>query len=80
MLFAYLLYVYFYISTADGLPKLLQHCDYVCNVLPSTKATRGLLSGEILKHCQKKVIYKNAWSTRFRESIVILKTVYIHVL
>ena len=36
------------------LPQLLESCDYVCNVLPSTSETRGLLDGDILKHCAKK--------------------------
>ena len=35
----------------DQLPKLLESCDYVCNVLPSTPQTKGLLNGDILKHC-----------------------------
>ena len=32
------------------LPHMLESCDYVCNVLPGTPHTRGLLSGETLKH------------------------------
>ena len=39
------------------LPLLLESCDYVCNTLPSTPQTRGLLNGDVLKHCaaQKSV-------------------------
>ena len=36
------------------LPQLLESCDYVCNVLPSTPQTKGLLDGDILKHCANK--------------------------
>ncbi|XP_067003289.1 glyoxylate/hydroxypyruvate reductase A [Anabrus simplex] len=36
------------------LPELLQNCDYVINVLPDTKETTGLLSGDILHHCAHK--------------------------
>ena len=33
------------------LPQLLESCDYVCNTLPSTPLTKGLLNGDILNHC-----------------------------
>ncbi|XP_070576591.1 glyoxylate/hydroxypyruvate reductase A-like [Ptychodera flava] len=36
------------------LEQLLAECDYICNVLPSTSLTRGLLSGEVLSACAKK--------------------------
>ena len=36
------------------LPQLLKSCDYVCNVLPSTSETKGLLDGDILKNCATK--------------------------
>ena len=39
----------------DGLPELLSSSDFVCNVLPSTAQTRGLLDGDILRHCTSKV-------------------------
>ena len=39
----------------DGLPELLSSTDYVCNVLPSTAQTRGLLDGDMLRHCASKV-------------------------
>jgi phosphoglycerate dehydrogenase-like enzyme len=38
----------------DSLPDLLHQCDYICNVLPSTEATRNLLSGDTLKNCKAK--------------------------
>ncbi|XP_077992693.1 glyoxylate/hydroxypyruvate reductase A-like [Glandiceps talaboti] len=38
----------------DALPELLQNCDYVCNVLPSTNQTKGLLNGNILENCKEK--------------------------
>ena len=33
--------------------ELLEACDYVVNVLPSTPHTRGLLSGDALSICKK---------------------------
>ena len=39
----------------DELHELLGTSDYVCSVLPSTSDTRGLLSGEVFKHCSSKV-------------------------
>ncbi|CAH1776215.1 unnamed protein product, partial [Owenia fusiformis] len=36
------------------LPELLENCDYIVNILPSTPSTKGLLSSETLKHCSKK--------------------------
>ncbi|XP_077997379.1 glyoxylate/hydroxypyruvate reductase A-like [Glandiceps talaboti] len=44
----------------DGLPELLQNCDYICNVLPSTNQSRGLLNGNILENCKgKKSVFIN---------------------
>ena len=41
-------------------PQMLQSCDYICNVLPSTPQTKGLLDGDILKHCTtKKTVFIN---------------------
>ena len=34
---------------------LLKNCDYICNVLPSTSKTQGLLSGSVLESCKEKV-------------------------
>ena len=39
----------------DGLSELLSNSDYVCNILPSTPLTRGLLNGDTLRHCASKV-------------------------
>lgn len=39
----------------DSLPEVLANSDYVCNILPSTQQTRGLLNGDVLKHCSDKV-------------------------
>ncbi|XP_077869272.1 uncharacterized protein LOC102806018 [Saccoglossus kowalevskii] len=42
------------------LPELLENCDYVCNVLPSTKQTIGLLNGNVLESCKaKKSVFIN---------------------
>ena len=46
---------FWYSRMLNGLPDLLSNCDYVCNLLPNTSQTQGLLDGEILKHCQHKV-------------------------
>ena len=40
----------------EKLPELLSNCDYVCNVLPSVPATDGFLDGNVLSHCQHKVL------------------------
>ena len=37
-----------------GLTEILQKCDVICNVLPSTPATQGLLSEDTFQHCEKK--------------------------
>ncbi|KAG8227557.1 hypothetical protein J437_LFUL000657 [Ladona fulva] len=38
----------------EELPELLSSCDYVCNVLPSTSETIGILGNGMLKNCQRK--------------------------
>jgi glyoxylate/hydroxypyruvate reductase A len=44
----------------SGLPDLLQNCDYIINLLPSTSDTTGLLNGDMLKHCaQKQPVFIN---------------------
>lgn len=46
--------------TTERLNDLLENCDYICNVLPSTPETRDLLSGDVLKACScKKSIFIN---------------------
>ncbi|XP_033102275.1 glyoxylate/hydroxypyruvate reductase A-like [Anneissia japonica] len=52
-------YVDQYCLTSD-LPVLLSNCDVVCNVLPSTPQTIGILSGEVLAGAkEKKPIFIN---------------------
>ena len=34
-----------------SLPYVLQSSNYMVNILPSTLQTRGLLSGDVLRHC-----------------------------
>ncbi|KAL5013597.1 hypothetical protein ScPMuIL_007867 [Solemya velum] len=43
--------------TTDRLPELLAVCDYVVNILPSTKETTDLLSGGILSNCRERKSY-----------------------
>ncbi|CAH1105244.1 unnamed protein product [Psylliodes chrysocephalus] len=40
--------------TKSNLPQMLQNCDYLVNILPSTPETEGLLNGEILENCKSK--------------------------
>ena len=39
-------------TTASSLPEVLQSCNYICNILPSTPATKHLLSGNVLESCK----------------------------
>ncbi|XP_023230458.1 uncharacterized protein LOC111630577 [Centruroides sculpturatus] len=39
--------------------ELLKQCDYICNVLPSTSETKGLLNGNTLQKCLKKPVFIN---------------------
>ena len=41
-------------TTLSGLPEVLQSCDYVCNILPSTPATKHVLSGNVLESGKDK--------------------------
>jgi len=41
-------------ATLSRLPEVLQSCDYVCNILPSTTATKYLLSGNVLESGKDK--------------------------
>lgn len=46
--------------TTDQLPDILKNCDYIINVLPSTKDTIGLLNGQILAYCKNhNVVFIN---------------------
>ena len=38
-----------------GLSELLEMSDYVCSILPETPDTKGVLDGDVLRHCAKKV-------------------------
>ncbi|EZA59672.1 hypothetical protein DMN91_005041 [Ooceraea biroi] len=41
-------------KTVSDLLNVLGNCDYVINVLPSTRDTVGLLNGDTLQHCRAK--------------------------
>lgn len=42
------------------LDEVLSSCEYICNILPSTSTTRGLLDNNRLEHCkQKKAVFMN---------------------
>ncbi|XP_053390278.1 glyoxylate/hydroxypyruvate reductase A-like, partial [Mercenaria mercenaria] len=46
--------------TTSELAEVLHDSDYVCNILPSTPETRGLLSGDMFSHCRpKKSVFIN---------------------
>ena len=46
--------------TKQNLPELLQACDFVCNVLPSTPSTKYFLSGNTFECCKvKKPVFIN---------------------
>ena len=38
-----------------SIPHLLANSDYIVNILPSTPQTRGLLSGDTLRHCTESI-------------------------
>ncbi|XP_055943324.1 glyoxylate/hydroxypyruvate reductase A-like isoform X2 [Argiope bruennichi] len=48
-----------YDEVTTELNDVLEKCDYLVNVLPSTPETEGLLDGDVLKNCQKKPIFMN---------------------
>ena len=47
------------VFTPAELPTLLAQADYVCNILPSTPATRGLLTVDILRACKPSCVLIN---------------------
>lgn len=49
----------FYDEATTDLKYVLEQCDYICNVLPSTEETRGLLDSDVLKYCKKKPVFMN---------------------
>ncbi|XP_046402094.1 glyoxylate/hydroxypyruvate reductase A-like [Ischnura elegans] len=46
--------------TLNELPELLASCDYICNILPSTEGTIGLLGNGRLAHCSTEAGGKGA--------------------
>lgn len=40
--------------TVEKLSDILENCDYIINVLPSTPNTVGLLNGNVLQRCKDK--------------------------
>ncbi|KOC68674.1 Glyoxylate/hydroxypyruvate reductase A [Habropoda laboriosa] len=40
--------------TTECLPEMLTNCDYIINVLPSSKNTVGLLNGNVLQNCTNR--------------------------
>ena len=36
----------------EKLPEVLQNCDYVCNLLPKTSKTTGILDSNMLANCK----------------------------
>lgn len=49
----------FFDSISTNLAEILPLCDYVCNTLPSTKDTKGLLDLSAVKLCSKKPVFIN---------------------
>ena len=47
------------VFTPDQLAEFLAGADYLVNILPSTPATRGLLSGQVLKACLPGTVFIN---------------------
>lgn len=45
-------YTIFAFRTSDHLEEILHNCDYICNILPSTPNTRGMLDGDMFRHCE----------------------------
>ena len=40
---------------SSQLVELLENCDYICNLLPSTPDTKYLLSEQVLSRCKKVI-------------------------
>ena len=43
----------------EKLPELLQNCDFVCNLLPKTAKTTGILDSGMLVNCKGKLYLEN---------------------
>lgn len=50
---------FFYVDEKEQFEQFLSTADYLLNTLPSTKHTKGLLSGEVLKNCKKGSVFIN---------------------
>ncbi|GFW80610.1 hypothetical protein TNCV_3234621 [Trichonephila clavipes] len=48
-----------YNETTTNLKDILEKCDYICNVLPSTPGTQGLLDDDVLRGCQRNPVFIN---------------------
>ncbi|XP_022241278.1 uncharacterized protein LOC106459140 isoform X2 [Limulus polyphemus] len=46
-------------KVVTDISEILPYCDYICNILPSTPHTEGLLNGDVLKMCQKEPFFIN---------------------
>ncbi|XP_015588309.1 uncharacterized protein LOC107264501 isoform X2 [Cephus cinctus] len=42
------------LRTTNSLNEILENCDYIINILPSTEESKGLLSGNVLEACKNK--------------------------
>ncbi|XP_077278971.1 glyoxylate/hydroxypyruvate reductase A [Temnothorax americanus] len=62
--------------TVDDLPDILKNCDYVINIMPSTRDTVGLLNGNVLECCRGK----NAVFINVGRSSVIKETDLVNAL
>lgn len=45
--------------SSDNFLKFFENVDYIVNTLPSTKQTKGLLSGKVLKSCKNSPVLIN---------------------
>ncbi|GFY70933.1 hypothetical protein TNIN_300931 [Trichonephila inaurata madagascariensis] len=48
-----------YNEATTNLKDILEKCDYICNVLPSTPGTQGLLDDDVLRGCQRNPVFIN---------------------
>ncbi|KAG8181953.1 hypothetical protein JTE90_026894 [Oedothorax gibbosus] len=44
---------------SNDLVEVIKDCDYLCNTLPSTPLTTGILNSSLLKNCQKSPVLIN---------------------
>lgn len=67
-----------YTEATTDLNDVLARCDYICNVLPSTEETKGLLDGEVLKYCKKKPVFMNIGRGNVIKEETIIKALNEH--